>query len=264
MPLPISNNGKEFPRQLNALERDLINRQLPGSSETYRRYRERIAGMDVVGLGKRGPGHLVLGRQNPQPDNLELVTPVFALGGAEDATTSVTIVIHEMAEETVSVELMTLTGNFDELELRRARTWSISDWIPGECCPKCSAPVKEIRLPAASANGLATLAVCRGHRGIWVRDGDLKMNHIIPVTGYLSELDRQRNFRGAKGEYHSAGQVFDDLESYSDAEFVRAFVLYNKFWRKMDIGEIEFEQGASGSFVSRLVSRFVRGRKGKQ
>ena len=71
----------------------------------------------------------------PKKDTLELVTPVFALGGAEDVATSVTIVIHEMAEETVSVELMTLTGNFAELDLGRARTWSISDWNPGECCP---------------------------------------------------------------------------------------------------------------------------------
>ncbi|MCL5268630.1 MAG: hypothetical protein M1469_11095 [Bacteroidetes bacterium] len=263
MPLPISNNGKEFPRELTPLEQELIFSLLPERSEIYRRYRERIQGMKVVGLGRRGAGHLVLGEHRPQADTLELLTPVFALGGAEHVTTSVTVVIHEIAEETISVELMILKGNFEELDVGNARKWSISDWNPGEVCPKCSVPVREISLPVVKSDCETTLAVCREHRGIWISDGDLKMNHIIPVTSFLSELDRQMALQGVKRGYRSPGQIFNELESYSDTEFVRAFVLYNKFWRKMDIKDIAFEPAVNRSFASRLVSRLVRKGRGK-
>lgn len=262
MALAISNNGKEFPRELTPLERALIYNELPENSEAYRRYREMISRMQVVGLGKRGAGHLVLGEHKPQADTLQLVTPVFAVGGAESERTSLTIVIHEIEEDTISVELMTLKGSFENFNIDEAKMWSISAWKAGERCPKCSVGVREVRLPVLNSKGEATLAVCKKHRAIWVSDGNLKMNHIIPVTSFLSELETQRTLREGKGRYRPAAQIFDDIDSYPDSEFVHAFVLYNKFRRKMEVGDIAVEPPARNSFASKLVSRLpLRNRK---
>ncbi len=257
MPPSISNNGKEFPRELTALERELIFSQLPENSKAYRDYRELIGRMKVVGLGKRGAGHLVLGEQKPHSDTLQLVTPVFAFGGAERNRTSITVVIHEFGDDVISVELMTLNGEFEELGAGQIKTWSISDWSRGSPCPKCGTPVKEVDMPMLKSGKEATLAVCRKHRGIWISDGDLGMNHIIPVTGYLSELVRQRAIAARSREYRPAAEVFGELDSFSAREFVRAFVLYNKFWRKMDIQDVDFAPPAKRSIAARFVSRLV-------
>ncbi len=264
MSLPISNNGKEFPRELTTLEHALIFNQLPENSEVYGRYRERIRRMHVVGLGSRGAGHLVLGEHKPSADILEMVTPVFAVGGAESGGTSLTVVVHEIEEETISVELMTLKGSFETFNIDEAKIWSISGWKGGDPCPKCSVRVREIKFPVLSGDQEATLAVCKEHRGIWVSDGILKMNHIIPITSFLSELETQRTLREGKGKYRPVTQVFDEIEGYPDSDFLHAFVLYNKFWRKMDVRDAAIELPARHSFASRLVSRLApKNRRGR-
>lgn len=262
--LPNSNNGKEFPRRLTPLEHELIFNQLPDSSDAYRSYRERIDRMQVVGLGKRGAGHLVLGEQKPLADVLEMVTPVFAVGGAESPQASLTIVIHEIEAETISVELMTLKGSFETFSISGAKMWSISDWKAGDPCPKCSARVREVKLPVSKTEQAATLVVCKEHRGIWVSDGSLKINRIIPVTAFLSELEAQRNLREGGRTYHPVRRVFDEIDGYPDSEFVHAFVLYNKFWRKMELSDAAVEAPERQSFAFKVASRFAfKNRKGK-
>ncbi|MCL4510238.1 MAG: zf-TFIIB domain-containing protein [Bacteroidetes bacterium] len=255
---PISNNGKEFPRELTPLEHELVFRQLPENSKTYRQYRERIERMKVVGLGRRGAGHLVLAEHEVSSDTLQLVTPVFAFGGAEQSQSKLTIVIHEVGDDAISIELMALKGNLESLDTGTARLWSVSDWKTGEKCPKCSTQVREIRLPLKDERE-ATLTVCAKHRGVWIHDSELEMNHIIPLTGFINELNKQEGLRKGKFEYHSPSQVFSELDEFSDTEFTNAFVLYNKFWRKLEVGELELVPAKKPSLASRLVSKF-RGR----
>ena len=258
MSSPISNNGREFPHELDPLERDMIFRQLPEHSKTYRRYREWIRQMKVVGLGKRGTGHLILAEHGVNPDTFQLVTPVFAVGGAEQSYAELTVVIHEVSDDSISVELMTLKGNFELFGVEKARLWSISDWKPGDGCPKCLNQIREIKLPPKGDNK-ATLAICSNHHGIWIHDSELEMNHIIPLTGFMNELNRQEGLRKGRYEYHSPSRVFSELDKFSDLEFTNAFVLYNKFWRKLEVGEVALEPTPKTSLVSRLVSKF-RGR----
>ncbi|HEY9167213.1 MAG TPA: hypothetical protein VIS48_13745 [Candidatus Kryptonia bacterium] len=227
-----SNNGSDFPRELEPLERELVYGQLPIQSPTYNRYRASIDQMKIVGFGRRGAGHFVLAKHRPAEDIMDLVTPVFAIGGARNRDGELTVVIHEMEQESVSFELMAVRGEIESFMNMDFTRWSTSEWQPGSDCPKCSVRVKEVAL---KVDGSGVLAMCPSHRAIWVWDGVMQVNHIVPLTAFMNELNLQRALKGGKKIYRPPADVFLDLEDYSDSDFAHAFVLYNKYSHKLEI-----------------------------
>jgi hypothetical protein len=64
------------------------------------------------------------------------------------------------------------------------------------------------------------------------------VNHIIPVTNFINELLRgNRSINRSKGI--DMNYIFSNLGMFSDSDFRRALVQYNKQWRKVDLHDTD-------------------------
>ena len=255
----MSNDGREFPRELTDLERKLIFGILPEHSRGYSEYRAKIDLMKVVGLGKRGAGHLVLSENEVGDDLLDHVAPVFAVGGARQGRAEISIVMHELEQNSISVELMMVSGEYASLKAGELTMWAVSDWLPQGNCPKCGCTVREVVLPLMGERQ-AVIAMCPGHRSIWVYDSSDGVNRIVPLSGFMNELNAQKALRSGKREHRSPSETFAELSGYPDNEIVLAFTLYNKFRRKLDVADSESPPLRKSSVIRSLYDRMTGGK----
>lgn len=217
-----------LPRKLNEFEEKIIFSVLPESKKGYRKYREKIKDYYVIGFNN--PEHdsnLILGPKDLIPEFPLFVSPVFASGAILYKDLEVYITVHEEIENTIEVDFPgALKKDYND-ELKR---WSYSDWLPGDKSPFDDSYVREIEL----LPGKIIVAIAPLHKRIWVYEQSSGINHFIPVTNFYNEIMRIKSVKEPSIVLNS-NLIFEDLNTYTDSEIGKAFLNYNKQWKKVGI-----------------------------
>ncbi len=229
------DEGSGYPRVLSDREREWIEWILPREREGYRRYRDLIAPMRVIGEGRRGKGELVLGVPGDAPDLNGPLAPVLAYGAIETTFGMISVTIREVQNDQISVEIVSHRSEEVPEEYEESRRWTYSTWNPGNGCPQCRGMVREIPMvPEAQTGAGLVLALCPTDRRIWVHDRQSLVNYLIPVTNYYNELMLHKNIRDPKVAL-DAKHLFEDLPRYPDSDLAYAFLTYNKLRSRIPI-----------------------------
>lgn len=240
-----------FPRNLRAKERDLLEFVLPAESPGYNDYRRCIAMMVVLSEGRRGKGNFVLGKQGDRADITSPLPSVVAYGVVETTLGTFTITVRELVCDQIDSEIVSNRGEEIPDHFSETRRWTYSMWRPGMLSPATQTPVREVNI-----NETHVLAIAPPEKRLWLFDGELLMNHLIPITNYYNELMLYKNIRDPKVALKS-GLLFDQLERYSDADLRAAFIAYNSVRKKVNlrIEDATEEEKGLKSFFRRLMRK---------
>jgi len=196
--------------------------------------------MLVIGEGRFGEGNLVLGYEGYEPDLTYSSLPVFAAGQIKFDECTVQISIHEFFDNKIEISINNLSGSDIPAELSEISRWSYSYWKPGSPSPFAGDTLREINI--SKNKGSLVLAVSPKNRTVWLYDSKSGVNFIIPVTNFINELLRgNTNIDKTKGI--DMNFVFSNLDKFSDDDFVKAFVQYNKHWRKVELPDTDAALG---------------------
>jgi hypothetical protein len=242
----------EYPRPLRPKERDLLESVLPDDRPGYRRYRERIHSLLVIGDGRRGSGDLILGRPDDVPDRSSPLSPVVAYGMVEATTDTISITVREEAEDQINVEIVSARGVEVADHFEEKRRWTYSTWLPGRPSPASGTPVREVPIDEA-----LTLAFAPAERRIWMYDAGTGVVHLIPITNFHNELMRRKGIRDAESARRPQS-LWDQLHECSDAELRDAFVAYNGLKHRVDVRLLPPPAPPRGP--GQWLRRLVRGR----
>ncbi len=229
-------NNSEYPRPLTAREKGWLEWLLPPDRNGYRNFRERFEDLVVIGQGRRGKGNLVLGHEGDTPDSTSPLPPVFAYGVIEAEEGAISVMVREEAGDQIEVEIVPLKGEVIPERLTEKSRWTYSTWWPGHPCPCCRHELREVHIGGHDAE--AVLAICSRDHRIWVYESATGVNHLIPITNFYNELMLHKRIREAKIALDPS-YLFTHLSEFSDADFVHAFVVYNKIRKK--VGAVKFE-----------------------
>src|SRR5512143_1045403 len=218
-----------YPRNLRDKERDLLESVLPPDRPGYRRYREALETMQVIGEGRRGPGNLILGMPGGEPDVTSPLPPVVAYGVVEATQDRYTVTVRELTGNQLDVEIVSAHDEEVPDHFEEKRRWTYASWKPGSVSPATGMPVREVPIDDRSV-----LVIAPGEKRLWLYDGATGMNHPIPVTNYHNELMLHRQIRDPAIALQS-GLLFDQLSSYSDEDLRAAFVSYNAARRRVEV-----------------------------
>jgi len=224
-----------YPRPLRSKERDLLEAVLPPDRPGYRRYRDMVKALMVIGEGRRGAGNFILGGADDVPDISSPLAPVVAYGVVETTRDTFTVTMREALGEQIDVEIVSAHGEELPEHFEEKRRWTYSSWRPGEPSPATGGAVREVTLDVSS-----TLAISAREKRLWLYDGASGMNHPIPITNYYNELMLGKGIRDPKVALRSAG-LFENLRDYTDDDLRTAFVAYNRLRKR-----IELTPGPSG------------------
>ena len=251
--------GREYPRPIQAREREWMDWILPADRPGYLSYRQLIGGMVVIGDGRRGEGEIILGAEDSIPDITGPLAPVFAYGAIEGRAGTVSITIREISDGQISVEIVSNRSEEIPRDLGELRRWTYSKWSPGGRCPQCGEAVREVSMhPVEAAADRLVLALCTADRRVWVFDSSTGVNRLIPVTNYYNELMLHKNIRDPKIALESR-RLFSDVSAYTDADLTYAFFTYNKIKTKVHVqGAIEPDQKESRGLAARFLKLFSR------
>jgi hypothetical protein len=231
-----------FPRALRPKERDLLESVLPPDRPGYRRYRELLETMQVIGEGRRGAGNLILGHPGSVPDLASPLAPVVAYGILETTRDRYTITVRECIDDQIDAEIVSLHDEEIPEHFEEKRRWTYAAWNPGSVSPATGKPVREVQIDSRSV-----LAIAAADKRLWLYDGATGMNHPIPVTNYHNELMLQKQIRDPAIALR-AGLLFDQLSSYSDDDLRGAFVSYNAARRRVEVGPLPQAESKRGFF----------------
>ena len=243
------NSG--YPRALSPREREWVEWILPVDRPGYGEFREIINSMSIIGEGRRGKGEIVLGKSGDAPDFSEPFGSVFAYGAIETNFGMISITIREMVNDQISLEIV--SHRFDEVpkEFEESRRWTYSTWNPGQPCPQCLKPLREVSMHTPAGKHLI-LAMCTNNKRLWAFDKESRVNRLIPVTNFYNELMLHKNIRDPKVALDGK-QLFVDLEEYSDEDLTYAFFTYNKIRTKFHIDDkLEADYKKKQSLLKRL------------
>ncbi len=224
----------QFPRKLNDIEKELLFSLLPKERKGYAEYRRKISNYYVIGLGRFGNGNLILGELNDKVDFSMPSSPVFAVGSVKTNLGEIYIVIHEEFENQIEVDISE-PEIMKAGELKYISKWSYSFWKPGMKNPANNEKVREIHI----IKNKLVVAVSVADKKIWVFEKENGVNHFIPVTKFYDELMRIKEEKDPKIAL-DASRFFKDQAAYSDELIARTFLVYNKYWKKMEIDPSRF------------------------
>jgi hypothetical protein len=234
------NGQRKYPRKLTELELQWLLYLLPEDRALYSDYRKKISSMLVIGEGRFGEGNLVLGYESDEPDLSYSSLPVFAAGQIKFAECTVQISIHEFFDNKIEISISNLSGSEIPAKLTEISRWSYSYWKPGSPSPFGGDSLREINI--SKNKGALVLAVSPKNRSVWLYDSKSGANFIIPVTNFINELLRG-NTKVDKSKGIDMNFVFSNLDKFSDDDFVKAFVQYNRHWRKVELPDTEVAIG---------------------
>lgn len=229
-----------YPRTLRAKERDLLESVLPSDRPGYRKYRDLIETMQVIGEGRRGAGNLVLGYPGQIPDLTSPLPPVVAYGVVETTQDRYTITVREFAGEQLDVEIVSAHDEEVPDHFEEKRRWTYATWRPGTASPATGMPVREVAIDDRSV-----LAIAPVEKRLWLYDGATGMNHPIPITNYHNELMLHKQIRDPAIALQS-GLLFDRLFSYSNEDLRAAFVSYNAGRRRVEVNPVPAPESPRG------------------
>lgn len=245
-------NSIEFPRELNKLERQWLFSVLPDDKPGYFNFRRKLETFKVVGHGVNGGMNYFMGKEGSLPDLTAPTAPVLAAGTIEFPETFIDVVVHEEFEGMIEIDI-SITGRFPSESEKELRRWSYSSWVPGRKAPGDNTRVREIELVPDSI----TIAVAPVHKRIWIYEKATGINHFVPVTNYYNELMRIRKIKDAHTALNS-NLLFENIDKYADQDLGAAFLIYNKYWRKIKLDYSYFmpeKTAKNESFLSRFFKR---------
>jgi hypothetical protein len=225
------DGDEEFPRELTPTERELLLWLLPKDRTGYTEYRKHFEEWKVVARGRRGEGNYIVTAPNEQPDNESPLPQLLAYGVVESKQGTIVASIRERLGNQIEYEIVNLRGDVVLPGFEEIRRWTFSYWLPSQACPACGTSPREVRMHTESGR-LLVLAVCAADKRLWVYDERSGINHPIPVTNFYNELMLHKNIRDPQIALDSA-KLFSDLSTFSDGDFIRAFVTYNKLRMKV-------------------------------
>jgi hypothetical protein len=211
----------DYPRSLRMKERDLLDTVLPGERPGYRRVRELMDRMMVIGPGRRGAGDLILGSPGETPDTESPLPPVIAYGAVESTQDIFTITVREELDRQINVEIVSSHGQEIPDRYEEKRRWTYSLWSPGDPSPATGGPVRGI-----DVDGAVTIAFAPTEKRIWAHDADSGMVHPIPITNFYHELMVRKGIRDPRIALTPA-LLWERLDGEPDDDLRSAFVAYN-------------------------------------
>lgn len=241
------NNERKYPRKLSDRETEWLFYLLPEDRPLYAEYRAKINSMLVIGEGRFGEGNLVLGHEGDEPDLSYSSLPVFACGQIIYKECRLQISIHEIYDNKIEVSISNISGDKIPGTLTEASKWSYSYWKPGSASPFEGDRLREIDIK--KAKGELVLVLSPKNLSVWLYEAKTGLNRIIPVTNFINELLRG-NASIDKTKGINIAYVFENLKKFSDAEFVKALVQYNKQWKKVELydSDAAIEEEKKGLF----------------
>lgn len=220
-------NKTDFPRELSALEKDWISSALPDKKPGYKKYKERLFSLYVIGKSGIEDYSVILGKKDSIPEE-DLTFPVFASGNIVYKAGYVYVTVSSEEEGQVEIDFdVNLSEPSGLTEIKR---WSYSDWFPGEPTPEDNSIVREI----AVIKKELILAAAPFHKRIWIYEAGSGINHLIPVTNFYNELMRTLKIKDPEIVLDS-NKFFSNIDKYKDEDLAGAFLSYNKRWKKVDI-----------------------------
>ncbi len=242
-----------YPRPLFIREREWLEWILPAERTGYRPYRDFIASAVVLGEGRRGSGEFILGAAGDAADLSGPLPAVIAYGVIETDFGNFSVTVRDIVDRQCSVEIVSNRSDAIPGEFEEARRWTYSTWSPGDPCPQCLAPAREV--PMGRAGEVLppfVLAFCTADRRVWIYERASGMIRLIPVTNFYNELMFRKHIRDPKVALDSK-RLFTDLPKYSDADLRAAFESYNSLMTKIHIaGALSDEKPHRSSWLQRF------------
>ncbi|MFO7446653.1 MAG: hypothetical protein R6W90_09810 [Ignavibacteriaceae bacterium] len=216
-----------FPREITALEKELLFSVLPVNKPGYAGYRDKIERLVVTGQGRFGNSNFILGKAGSSPDLSLPSSPVFALGTIIYTMNKADIVIHEAVDDEIEYDI---SVDNDASELNEIKRWNYSEWEPGDNAPGDNSYVKETEI----VNDEFILAIAPVDKKIWLHVKESGINMLIPVTNFYNYLMMVKNIRDKEKVFKPA-LLFADLKDFNDDELRLAFIAYNKYFKRIKI-----------------------------
>ncbi len=247
-------DSDSFPRNLSKQEKDILFSILPLNKPGYKKFRERIERLYVIGNGRFGENNFILGNQNDKPDLTLTSSAVFAIGGIEYASAERYVTVHEEEENKIEFDISfsIKTNNFNNNKI--LKRWSYSEWIPGMNDPRDGNKVREIIIK----NNSLVLAISSTQKRIWIYEDKTGVNHIIPVTNFYNEAVHVLHIQESKTAFNS-NLVFENSELFTDETLCQAFLNYNKIWKKINLDYSQFSVKSESKKSGFLIKLFKRG-----
>jgi hypothetical protein len=246
---------EKFPRALTDKEKYLLLSVLPENKPGYKRYREKIEELVVIGQGRFSRDNMILGKPGAKPDLSFPSTPIFAIGTVNCKETQIDIAIHEEIENEIEFDISTNNAHNLAEDFTELSNWNYSEWIPGMDAPNDNSKVREIIIIPDNL----ILTIAPAHKKIWLHKIETGVNHLIPLSNFYNQLMMVKDIRNSKIALNP-GLFFDQLYEYSDADLVSAFITYNKYIKRFDIDLSYFEKGNSKPLQKSLLSFLKRGK----
>ncbi|AFH49601.1 Hypothetical protein IALB_1895 [Ignavibacterium album JCM 16511] len=215
---------KEFPRKLSDAELNLLLLLLPEDKPGYSRYRNLIRNYFVIGEGRFGEGNYFLGKVDDEIDLEISSSPILTSGIVETDKTTFEISINQIQDDKIEFSISPYPDVNEFYRVKRVIT--ISDWIPGKKSPDGN---KVKLFPVDGLNYV--LAIAPLDHKIWLYEKSSGINYPIPISNFYNELLRLK--RESRNEvYKSPNKLFEEIESFTEAEIILAFLLYCKYKRR--------------------------------
>jgi len=229
--LDINNtyNIEEFPRKATKSEKYFLFAVLPENKPGYKYYRNRIKSLFITGYGRFGMNNYIFGKENSKTDISMPTMPVLASGTIKIEEDEIDVTIHEEFEFQIETDISpkhseNLPEHFTELS-----RWSYSEWNPGDNAPNDRSFVKEIEIVRRKF----ILAIAPAHKKIWLHETATGINYLIPVSNFYTELMSVKGIRDSKIALRPIN-LFNEVEKYSDQDFINAFIKYNLYLRRIN------------------------------
>lgn len=224
------NANEKFPRELTAREKDWLFTALPENKLGYKQYRKIIEKLLVICYGRFGEGNLILGEEGDLIDLDSSSTPIFAVANITFEEAKIYVTIHEEMEGQLEVDIKSVSSEKIPENLHQTKVWTYSTWIPGEKAPNDKTDVREIHL----VKNEIVLAIAPEHKKIWVYNAMSGINHFVPVTNYYNEMMILMNNKDSEKALNP-GRLFTNLNEFTDEQLAHGFLIYNKFWQRVEL-----------------------------
>ncbi|OFX47274.1 MAG: hypothetical protein A2279_12370 [Stygiobacter sp. RIFOXYA12_FULL_38_9] len=226
----MTNNLEHFPRELTSQEKELLLTALPENKIGYKHYRDKIERMVVLGNGRFGGGNFILGPIDSELDLESKSTPIFAISKIVYDDHEIYVTIHHESEDQIEIDIQNFELTPKINEMKEIYRWTYSNWSPGQKAPYDNSAVREIHLILKSL----VLVIASEHRKIWVYSAKDEVNYLIPVTNFYNELMLIMDERNPEVALNP-NRLFIHLDEYSDEKLGQAFLLYNKYWNRIEV-----------------------------
>ena len=230
-------SDEKFPRDLTEREKDWLFTALPENKIGYKKYRDLIESLSVIGYGRFGEGNLVLGDTSDVVDLEDPSSPIFAISNIAFEEAHIYVTIHEEFDDQIEVDIKSVNGEKIPDNLHQTQIWTYSTWLPGQKAPSDNSFVREIHL---ISNELV-LAIAPAHKKIWVYNSKSGINHFVPVTNYYNELMILLANKDPETALNP-GRLFTNTEDFTDEQLAQGFLVYNRHWNRIELDYHLFEK----------------------